>query len=440
MTPPPAGPVEENVHVVIVNDVSEYFDPAYRKLDEELVSAWEKKNITLGLYYYEGLAKLVPAYFPHLVDHELKDKHRRGFTSLRCEVDPGWPWTGPMAYVTAQLWWNVDLNVDDLLQEYFTMLYGPAAKPMERLYDLFEQIHMRSRSGGFLYEHGKFVQFRPYTAEDLAAMRALLAEAHSLAVEQKGPYAPPKDDIAQRVAYVSNGLRVFLTMLDGYTRARELERPMQFDDISALQLLENIDRMNAILTTHDALYRETIRGDRFQSSRYTWDRCISLRNGWKTFVASAIGKSLADLYNWNLSEQVDVRVQERLNRALAEYTADPYRRYIWHRDHRITGQVVLDAAFPYARDHLSYPDLYEEGLKPHKVKEILLWASEDPNYYSDISETFETKLAALRCHESQVGGHHFPAIEQWLRQRAEDAARDQDFALAEAFHRAEILW
>jgi len=96
-------------------------------------------------------------------------------------------------------------------------------------------------------------------------------------------------------------------------------------------------------------------------------------------------------------------------------TADPYRRYIWHRDHRITGQVVLDAAFPYARDHLSYPDLYEEGLLPHKVKEILLWASEEPNYYSDISSTYEIKLAALRCHESQVGGHHFPSIEQWFR-------------------------
>ncbi len=121
-------------------------------------------------------------------------------------------------------------------------------------------------------------------------------------------------------------------------------------------------------------------------------------------------------------------------------SADPYRRYIWHRDHRITGQVVLDAAFPYARDHLSYPELLEEGLMPHKVKEILMWASEDPNYFSDITETFETKLAALRCHDSQVGGRDFSTMEKWLRKRAEDAAREQDFTLAEAFHRAEILW
>jgi len=121
-------------------------------------------------------------------------------------------------------------------------------------------------------------------------------------------------------------------------------------------------------------------------------------------------------------------------------TADPYRRYIWHRDHRIAGQAVLDAAFPYARDHLAYPDLLEEGLMPHKVKDILTWASEDPNYYSDITATFETKLAALRCHDSQVSGHHFSSIEQWLRKRAEDAAREQDFTLGEAFHRAEFRW
>ena len=83
-------------------------------------------------------------------------------------------------------------------------------------------------------------------------------------------------------------------------------------------------------------------------------------------------------------------------------TTDPYRKYIWHRDHRITGQVVLDAVYPYARDHLSYPDLLEEGLEPHKVQELLFWASEDINYRVDITDTFEQKISALYCHESQI--------------------------------------
>ena len=34
-------------------------------------------------------------------------------------------------------------------------------------------------------------------------------------------------------------------------------------------------------------------------------------------------------------------------------SCDPYRKYQWHRDHRMTGQVVADAVFPFARDHLA---------------------------------------------------------------------------------------
>lgn len=131
----------------------------------------------------------------------------------------------------------------------------------------------------------------------------------------------------------------------------------------------------------------------------------------------------------------------RMYRPDTVVTADPYRRYIWHRDHRIAGQVTLDAIFPYARDHLAYPDLLEEGLQPHKVKEVLLWAApEDINYRSDITNTFDTKLAALRCHESQVGNNQLPDLENWLKQRAKKMAEGQDFELAEAFHRVEVTW
>ncbi len=42
----------------------------------------------------------------------------------------------------------------------------------------------------------------------------------------------------------------------------------------------------------------------------------------------------------------------RMYRPETVVTADPYRRYLWNRDHIITGQVVLDANYPYARDHL----------------------------------------------------------------------------------------
>ena len=121
-------------------------------------------------------------------------------------------------------------------------------------------------------------------------------------------------------------------------------------------------------------------------------------------------------------------------------TVDPYRRYLWHRDHRITGQVTLDAIFPYARDHLAYPDLMKEGLQPHKVKEVLLWGAENPNYRSNITDTFDIKIAALRCHKSQVGFNLPFDLEKRMREWAKTMAEGEDFELAEAFYRVEIRW
>ena len=130
----------------------------------------------------------------------------------------------------------------------------------------------------------------------------------------------------------------------------------------------------------------------------------------------------------------------RLYRPDIVVTADPYRRYIWHRDHRITGQVVLDAVFPYARDRLAYPDLIEEGLEPHRVREMLFWAAEDINYRADITDTFDLKVKALRCHDSQMQALDVPNPVDWLRQRCKDIAKNEDFKLGEAFHRIEIFW
>ena len=130
----------------------------------------------------------------------------------------------------------------------------------------------------------------------------------------------------------------------------------------------------------------------------------------------------------------------RMYRPETVVTADPYRRYIWHRDHRITGQVTLDAIFPYARDSLAYPDLLKQGLQPHKVKEVLLWGSEEPNHHSNITDTFDIKIAALRCHKSQLGDSTSPELEQRLRERHRKMAEGEDYELAEAFHRVEIHW
>ena len=125
----------------------------------------------------------------------------------------------------------------------------------------------------------------------------------------------------------------------------------------------------------------------------------------------------------------------RLYRPEIVLSSDPYRRYLWHRDHRIVGQVVMDALYPYARDHLAYPDMLEEGLEPHKVKEVLFFGAEDVNHHIDIAATFPKKFAALQCHESQVREFGIDDLQSWLRKRCERKAEGSPYTLAEAFHR-----
>jgi LmbE family N-acetylglucosaminyl deacetylase len=134
--------------------------------------------------------------------------------------------------------------------------------------------------------------------------------------------------------------------------------------------------------------------------------------------------------------------REQLVRQIRTYrpetvvTVDPYRRYLRHRDHYICGRVTLDAVFPYARDHLAYPEHLQEGLEPHKVQEIYLWGTEEPDAFLDVSDTFTTKMDALYCHASQMSRPR-EEREAETRARYEALGKNIGARLAESFKRLE---
>jgi LmbE family N-acetylglucosaminyl deacetylase len=172
---------------------------------------------------------------------------------------------------------------------------------------------------------------------------------------------------------------------------------------------------------------------------------IRMREREQKAAAAILGVSQVEflgLADQGLEDTPEFR--ERIVRIIRQYrpetvlTSDPYRRYLWHRDHRITGQVVMDAVYPYARDHLAYPEMLALGLEPHKVRSVLFWAAEDVNYRSDITDTFELKLAALQCHVSQVRELGIADLREWLLRRCRDMAQGAAFELAESFHRVKL--
>jgi LmbE family N-acetylglucosaminyl deacetylase len=121
-------------------------------------------------------------------------------------------------------------------------------------------------------------------------------------------------------------------------------------------------------------------------------------------------------------------------------TCDPYNpQYLSNPDHRVIGRVVLDAVWPLALAPNTYRDLLKQGLQLHKVKEILLWQAAAANYRSDISETYELKMAACRCHQSQIGPQGNPEFYERLVETARTAGKAENYKWAEAFYRIEVL-
>lgn len=77
--------------------------------------------------------------------------------------------------------------------------------------------------------------------------------------------------------------------------------------------------------------------------------------------------------------------------------------FINHPDHRATGTAALDAVYPTARDHLNFPEHLQQGLEPHKVREVLLWNSNHPNFDVDVTAQVDLKIHALSAHVTQFG-------------------------------------
>jgi len=116
---------------------------------------------------------------------------------------------------------------------------------------------------------------------------------------------------------------------------------------------------------------------------------------------------------------------------------EPYRKNLaWHRDHRIAGQVALDAVFPCARDHLHFVELWrDEGLEPHKTPTMLFWGTENADTTIDITESMDAKIKAVAAHKSQMDGRSLKEIEDFVRERAQVSEGGSGKEYVEAFRK-----
>jgi len=196
----------------------------------------------------------------------------------------------------------------------------------------------------------------------------------------------------------------------------------------------------------EVYYLACTRGDKGSNDpEMTAERLAPIREREQREAASVLGVREVVMLHYGDGELEDTRNLRRdIVRAVRRFrpdvvfTSNPFvnNRHI-HRDHRVTGQVVLDGLFPYARDHLHFPELLREGLEPHKTLLALLWGAEGPDVLIDITETIDAKVEALMCHRSQFRGRANQVAER-VRSWARETGQRAGVPYAEAFRKIQF--
>ena len=104
-----------------------------------------------------------------------------------------------------------------------------------------------------------------------------------------------------------------------------------------------------------------------------------------------------------------------------------------HRDHRMAGQSTFDAVYPFARDHLHFPEHRAEGLETHKVVEIYTTMADDPDVVIDTSDVIDLKIKATLAHQCQILDPE--GMEERIRSRTSETAEKNGYKYAEGFRR-----
>jgi LmbE family N-acetylglucosaminyl deacetylase len=115
---------------------------------------------------------------------------------------------------------------------------------------------------------------------------------------------------------------------------------------------------------------------------------------------------------------------------------DPWRHYQLHPDHRAAGFAALDGVWSAREWHIFGEQLVGDE-EPWRVKEILLFWTENADYFEDVTETIDRRVAALTHHVSQVGTD-VQKLDERMRERLRQVGEKHGVEYAEEFKRIQF--
>ncbi len=182
--------LEDNVFGFITEVSASWYNPETREQDHALTAEWAKRCKHLSRYDYFGLGTVTPRYYPHTMAEQMRFDKSLGMEGYYAELNTFLPHTAPMIWAFAKMEWDASLDIDTLLDEYFTRMFGTAAPTMARYFDLLERAWNNPPPGRTDWEHRNiFMQAQAISPEAVDQGVALLdaadAQAETPVVRQR---------------------------------------------------------------------------------------------------------------------------------------------------------------------------------------------------------------------------------------------------------------
>lgn len=172
-------------------------------------------------------------------------------------------------------------------------------------------------------------------------------------------------------------------------------------------------------------------------STMTMERLAKIREEEQRNAASALGVQEVTFLGHNDGEvEVGMALRRELVHVMRQwepdvlFTFDPWRRYEIHPDHRAVGECALDALAS-ARMPMYFPEQLNETIDEHRLRQVYLFSTDQPNHWVDVSDVFEKKLEALHCHVSQMFNVD---VDEYVRQRGRNEGVEHRYKYGETFH------
>ncbi len=161
--------LEDNIMVMFCPVLRNVYSESRQEADREMLSRWAKTGVPLYLWLYYcfpaersirtgGKWHVFPGFFAHHLAKSFKEYRKYNckgmyFNGFGQEVE---------AFVTYELLSDADRSADELLDEYFNRMYGPAGPALRKLYCRIEKIYCNPQN------YPKFVQDRSRQNEEVA--------------------------------------------------------------------------------------------------------------------------------------------------------------------------------------------------------------------------------------------------------------------------------